>query len=158
MAGSVNKVILIGNVGRDPEMKATTGGTPLVTFSIATSYGAGDNRQTEWHKIVCWSKLAEFSEQYVRKGRKVYIEGRIQSRKYTGNDGVERVSFDIVANQIDLLDARPAEEAEPPTPTVAPRAAAARPVARPAARAAVARPPSDDDLLDGLGFDMDTPF
>jgi len=151
MAGSVNKVILIGNVGRDPESKTTQSGTPLVTFSIATTYGAGDNRQTEWHKVVCWSKLAETAEQYVRKGRKVYIEGRIQSQKYTGKDGVERVSYDIIANQIDFLDSRPVEESAPPTPTVAPRVSS-RP-SRPSSR-----PPSDDDLLDGLGFDMDTPF
>lgn len=151
MAGSVNKVILIGNVGRDPESKTTQSGTPLVTFSIATTYGAGDNRQTEWHKVVCWAKLAEVAEQYIRKGRKVYVEGRIQSQKYTGKDGVERVSYDIIANQIDLLDPRPTEEAAPPTPTVAPRVSS-RP-SRPSSR-----PPSDDDLLDGLGFDMDTPF
>ncbi len=111
MARSVNKVMLIGNVGRDPEVRYTPSGQAVANFSLATSRSrkdAGGNWQdeTEWHRIVAWERLAETASQYLRKGSKVYIEGRIQSRKYTDNAGVERTSYDIVANDLTLLDRR----------------------------------------------------
>jgi len=108
---SVNKVILIGNLGRDPELRHTTSGTAVANFSIATSRRhqepTGDwTDETEWHRIVAWERLAEMASQNLHKGSKVYVEGRIASRKYTDNQGVERTSYDIVANELTLLDRR----------------------------------------------------
>ncbi len=108
---SVNKVILIGNLGRDPEMRYTPSGQPVANFSLATSRSRRDPNgnwvdDTEWHRIVAWERMAELASQSLRKGSKVYVEGRIQSRKYTDNQGVERTSFDIVANDLTLLDRR----------------------------------------------------
>ncbi len=108
---SVNKVILVGNLGREPELRYTPSGQPVANFSLATSRGRTDPNgnwtdETEWHRIVAWERLAETASQYLHKGSKVYVEGRIQSRKYTDNQGVERTSFDIVANDLTLLDRR----------------------------------------------------
>ena len=103
MAGSVNKVILIGNLGRDPEVRHTQGGDKIVNFSIATSESwkdksTGERREkTEWHRVVIFNEhLAEIAEQYLRKGSKVYVEGALQTRKWTGNDGVEKYSTEVV--------------------------------------------------------------
>lgn len=110
MAGSLNKILLIGNVGKDPEVKTTQKGESVATFSLATSYsyqanGTSDRvEQTEWHRIVAWRRLAETASKYITRGRKVYVEGRLQSRKYTGNDGQERTIYEIVANEITFLD------------------------------------------------------
>ena len=155
---SVNKIILLGNVGRDPEVRATSSGDSMATFSLATSYGKAGNQQTEWHRVVAWRQLADVVAQYVHKGRKLYVEGRVQSRKYTDKDGVERTMYEVVANQIDFVDNKSDsnEHAEPATPTVVERGhpSAQRP-ARPApARPPVRRVPTDDELLD----DMDVPF
>ena len=97
MAGSVNKVILIGNLGRDPEVRFSQDGTKIINFSIATSErwkdkSTGERREkTEWHRVVLFNEhLAEIAEQYLRKGSKVYVEGALQTRKWTGNDGVEK--------------------------------------------------------------------
>lgn len=112
---SVNKVILIGNLGRDPEMRYTPSGQAVANFSLATTRSRRDPNgnwldETEWHRIVAWERLAEMASQNLHKGSKVYVEGRIQSRKYTDNQGVERTSFDIVANDLTLLDRREATE------------------------------------------------
>ena len=109
MAGSVNKVTLIGNVGRDPEVKASKAGDPVATFSLATTYSyrpQGGERvdNTEWHRIVAWRNLADQTAKYVTKGRKLYIEGRIQSRQYTDQNGNQKVAYEIVATQIEFLD------------------------------------------------------
>lgn len=111
MARSLNKAMLIGNLGRDPEMRYTPDGKPIATFSVATSRNRRDPNgnwmdETEWHRIVAWDRLAETAGQYLHKGSKVYIEGRIQSRKYTDNQGVERTVYEIVANDLTLLDRR----------------------------------------------------
>lgn len=109
---SLNKVILIGNLGRDPEVRYMPNGDPVCNFSIATSESWNDRQsgqrveRTEWHNIVMYRKLAEIAGQYLRKGSQVYIEGRIQSRKYTGKDGVERTAYDIVANDMQMLGSR----------------------------------------------------
>lgn len=104
---SVNKVILIGNLGRDPELRYTQSGQAVANFSIATSEmtGKDDARQrvTEWHSIVVWGKMAEVARQYLRKGRSVYVEGRIQSRRYTDRNGVERTAYEIVAGSLQFL-------------------------------------------------------
>ncbi len=103
MAGSVNKVILIGNLGRDPEVRRLNSGEPVVNLRIATSETwrdkqSGERREkTEWHQVVIFNEnLAKVAEQYLRKGSKVYIEGQLQTRKYTDQSGVEKYSTEIV--------------------------------------------------------------
>jgi len=117
MAGSVNKVILIGNLGRDPEVRFSQDGTKIVNFSIATSErwkdkSTGERREkTEWHRVVLFNEhLAEIAEQYLRKGSKVYVEGALQTRKWTGNDGIEKYSTEVVLQryrgELTMLDTR----------------------------------------------------
>lgn len=118
MAGSLNKVMLIGNVGRDPEMRYTQSGEPITTFSLATNRRTrGPDGQahddTEWHNIVAWGKLAEQCNEYLTKGRKVYIEGRIQNRSWDGQDGQKRFRTEIVANTMQMLDQRPRDDGGP---------------------------------------------
>lgn len=110
MAG-INKVILIGNLGRDPEMRYTQGGTPVCQLSLATtrSYTNKSNErveETEWHRVTVWSKQAEFCNQYLSKGRQVYVEGRLQTRSYEDKDGIKRYSTDIVADTVQFLGGR----------------------------------------------------
>ena len=118
MAGYLNKVMLIGNLGRDPEMRYTQSGQPVTTFSLATSrrWTGPDGQpreETEWHRIVAWGKLAEQCNQFLVKGRKVYIEGRLQTRKYDDREGVTRYTTEINAQVMQMLDRRPQEgEAE----------------------------------------------
>jgi single-strand DNA-binding protein len=104
----VNKVILIGNLGRDPEVRTIESGVKVANFSLATteSYKTKEGNkvdQTEWHRIVLWRGLAEVAEKYLRKGNSVYIEGKIASRKYTDKDGVERTITEIVADNMTML-------------------------------------------------------
>ncbi len=106
-SGGVNKVILIGNLGRDPEIRYTTNGTAVVNLSLATTrrYKGRDGQQqeeTEWHRVVMFSRLAEIAGEYLRKGSQVYIEGRLQTRSYE-KDGVTRYSTEIVANEMQML-------------------------------------------------------
>jgi len=108
MAGSVNKAILVGRLGRDPELRSTQGNTPVCNFSLATDETwkdqTGQNQtKTEWHKVVVWGRQAEIANQYLSKGRLVYVEGRIQTRKYTDKDGGERYSTEVVARDIQFL-------------------------------------------------------
>lgn len=107
MAG-VNKVILVGNLGKDPETKYTPQGTAVVTFSLATSENRKDKEgnwkeHTEWHRIVVFGKMAENCGQYLKKGRQVYVEGAIQSRNYKDKEGQERSIYEIRASQIVFL-------------------------------------------------------
>lgn len=101
---SVNKVIILGYVGGDPEIKTTTAGLKMANFSVATTEKWKDKNtgevksNTEWHRIVCFDSLASIVEQYVRKGTQLYIEGKLQTRKWQGNDGVERYTTEIVLN------------------------------------------------------------
>ncbi len=108
MSRSLNKVQLIGNLGKDPELKYTPSGVAVATFSIATSESWKDqegNQQekTEWHNIVAWRKLAEICGEYLKKGKKVYLEGKIQTRNYE-KDGIKRYVTEIVADQLIMLD------------------------------------------------------
>ena len=103
MAGSVNKVILVGNLGKDPEVRRMQNGNPVVNLSVATSENWRDKatgerkERTEWHRVVIFSEgLAKVAEQYLKKGSKVYIEGQLQTRKWTDKDGVEKYSTEIV--------------------------------------------------------------
>jgi single-strand DNA-binding protein len=110
----LNKVQLIGNLGRDPEMRYTPSGKAVTNFSVAvgrvTRDPGGENREeTEWFRIVAWDRLAETCSQYLKKGSKVYVEGRLQSRKYNDKDGVERTSVEVVINEMMMLDSRQGE-------------------------------------------------
>jgi single-strand DNA-binding protein len=110
MAGrGLNKVMLIGNLGKDPEMKYTPSGVPVTSFSVAVSRTwrtpEGENRdETEWFRIVAWQKLAETCNQYLRKGSKVYIEGRLQTREWQDQQGQKRYTTEVVANEMVMLD------------------------------------------------------
>jgi single-strand DNA-binding protein len=117
MAGSVNKVILVGNLGRDPEVRLLQDGSKVVHISVATSERWKDRQsgepkeRTEWHRVVIFNeRLAEIAERYLRKGSKVYLEGALQSRKWTGNDGQERYTTEVVLQrfrgELTLLDSR----------------------------------------------------
>ena len=117
MAGSVNKVILVGNLGRDPEVKHTNDGSPIVNLSIATSEtwrdrGSGERKErTEWHRVVIFNeKLGEIAQKYLKKGSKVYLEGQLQTRKWTDKDGAEKYSTEVVLQnfrgELTMLDGR----------------------------------------------------
>ncbi|MGC1483135.1 MAG: single-stranded DNA-binding protein [Candidatus Acidiferrum sp.] len=108
---SVNKVILVGRLGRDPETRYTGGGQAVANFSVATDESYKDKngerqKRTEWHKIVVWGKQAEIAQQYLKKGSLVFIEGRIQSREWQDKEGQKRTSFEIVANNFRMLGGR----------------------------------------------------
>ena len=108
---SVNKVILVGNLGRDPETRYTTGGDAITNLNIATSETwkdkAGEKQEkTEWHRVVLFGRQAEIAGEYLKKGRSVYIEGRLQTKKYTDKDGVEKYSTEIVGDRMQLLGSR----------------------------------------------------
>jgi len=116
MARGINKVILIGNLGADPETRHTAGGNAVSNLSLATSEAWRDRQsgemqeRTEWHRIVLFSKLAEVAGEYLRKGSKVYIEGRIQTRKWQDRDGNDRYTTEVVANDMQMLDSRGGSE------------------------------------------------
>ncbi|MHB1004668.1 MAG: single-stranded DNA-binding protein [Chloroflexota bacterium] len=121
MAGSLNKVMLIGNVGRDPEMRYTPSGAAVTSFSVACGRTRispdGERREeTEWFNVVAWEKLAERVNQYVTKGQKVYVEGRLQTRSWEGTDGQKRYRTEVVANTLLFLSPkqRPAGTEESP--------------------------------------------
>jgi single-strand DNA-binding protein len=116
MAGGrgVNKVILIGNLGQDPELRSTPSGTSVATFTLATNEtwtdkdGARQER-TEWHRIVAWAKLAEICAQYLQKGRQVYIEGRLTTRSWEDRQGNQRKTTEIVAQNMQMLGRAPGQ-------------------------------------------------
>ncbi len=104
----LNKIMLIGNLGRDPELNVTAEGTPVTRFSLAVSRNyktsSGEKREeTEWFNIVAWRQLAETCERYLHKGSKVYIEGRVTQRKYTDKNGLERTTVDVIATDMEML-------------------------------------------------------
>ena len=109
---SVNKVILIGNCGRDPEVRYTPGGTAICNISVATSSRRKDKasgesiEDTQWHRVTFYDRLAEIAGEYLKKGRPVYVEGRLKYGKYTDKDGIERNTVDIVAEQMQMLGGR----------------------------------------------------
>src|SRR5256885_7175240 len=121
MAGSVNKVILVGNLGKDPEIRRTQDGRPIANLSVATSEtwrdkGTGERKEkTEWHRVVIFNEgLCKVAEQYLKKGAKVYIEGALQTRKWTDQSGVEKYSTEVVLqgfnSTLTMLDGRRSEE------------------------------------------------
>jgi single-strand DNA-binding protein len=109
MARGINKVILVGNLGNDPDVKATQGGTTITTISVATSEQWKDKQtgqpqeRTEWHRVKFFGRLAEIAGDYLRKGSQVYIEGSLRTDKYTDKNGIERYTTDIIANEMQML-------------------------------------------------------
>ena len=117
MARSLNKATLIGNLGADPEVRSTNAGTRVATLSVATSRRwtsrAGDPQEkTEWHRVVCWDKLAEICERYLTKGDRVYVEGRIEYRQWEGQDGQTRYTTEIRARDMIMLGSGGGRERE----------------------------------------------
>lgn len=147
---SVNKVILIGNVGKDPVVRRTGDGRAVANFSVATSESYTDRQQqaqerTEWHTIVAWGKLGEICERFVTRGKQVYVEGRLQTRKWTDREGKERYSTEVVASTMMLLGRRD-------------EGAGAHPAAKEAdTSAATSYPDNDFDSYQSQPED-DTPF
>lgn len=117
MAKSVNKVILLGHLGRDPDPHTTPGGRLVVNFTVATNRARRDAagnqvEETEWFRVAVWDQLAQTAEQYLRKGAKIYLEGRLQTRRYVDRDNVERTAIEIVASDFVMLDRRPDDSDE----------------------------------------------
>lgn len=167
---SVNKVILLGNLGRDPEVRYMPSGDPIANVTIATSSRyknkAGEMvDETEWHRVTFFGRLAEIASQYLKKGNPVYVEGRIKTRKYTDKDGIEKYATDIIASEMQLLGGRegrgaPAGEDDGygaeaggysrPAPASRPAPNPSRPAPAPAP---TARPASGfDDMDDDIPF------
>lgn len=163
---SVNKVILVGNCGRDPEVRYLPSGQAVANVSVATSSRRKDRNtgemveDTQWHRVTFYDRLAEIAGEYVRKGRPIYVEGRLKYGKYTDQSGVEKNTVDIIATELQLLGGREgmgqpddgggdaAPRRAPPPSRAAPAAAA-----RPAAAAAAPKPSSGfDDLDDDIPF------
>ena len=122
MAGSVNKVILIGRLGADPELSYTNSGQAVGRLSVATTEGWMDKatnqwqERTEWHRVVLWGKQAEKAKEYLTKGRLVYVEGRLQTRSYDDKNGVKRYTTEIVARTVQFLDSNRGQGNYPDTP------------------------------------------
>ena len=143
---SFNKVLLIGNTGRDPEVRHLESGVAVATFTLATTERYKDRNgvmqdQTEWHNIVCWRNLAELSEKYIKKGAQIFVEGKIRTRSWADQTGAKRYTTEIVADNIRLLDRKGAV-----TGTPADMPVQAAPVSQPAFTAPV------EDASDDLPF------
>jgi single-strand DNA-binding protein len=141
---SVNKAILVGNVGKDPDVRHLDGGTSVARFTLATSESyknkAGELvKNTEWHNIVAWRQLAELSEKYVRKGNMIYVEGKITNRQYDDKEGVKRYISEIVADTIQFLGKKDDSGSAPSSNTIS----------RPTNDPAVPQPDEHDQLASG---------
>ncbi len=160
---SVNKVIIVGNLGRDPEIRYMPSGDAIANIAVATSYkskdkNTGEQRETtEWHRISFFGRLAEIVGQYLKKGSSVYVEGRLQTRKYTDKDGVEKYATDIVAENMQMLGGRQGMGGgdnmddgggydAPPQRQAPQRQAPPAPAARPAPKPAPNFSDMDDDI------------
>ncbi len=164
---SVNKVILVGNCGRDPEIRYLPSGQAVANVSVATSSRRKDKNsgemieETQWHRVTFFDRLAEIAGEYVKKGQPIYVEGRLTYRKYTDKDGIEKSSTDIIATEMQLLGRREGmgggDEAGGSGGGYAPRASAPRAAAAPASRPASAPAPARqssgfDDMDDDIPF------
>ena len=124
MSNGVNKVLIIGNLGSDPEIKYTKAGDPVANLSIATSESwkdknSGDlQEKVEWHRVVVFSRLAEIAEQYLKKGSKVFVEGKLQTRKWQDQEGKDRYTTEVVAKEMTMLDSRSTSQAQENSPKV----------------------------------------
>lgn len=164
---SINKVILVGNLGRDPEVRYSADGANSVTvLNLATTRRyrnqAGETiNETEWHRVTLFSRLAEIAKEYARKGSLIYVEGRLRTRRYTGKDGIERFTTEIIGETLQLLDRRSSEqhdvddgfESAPRARQSAPATPASAPAARPTATPAPAAAGASIDTVD-----EDVPF
>jgi len=145
MSRGVNKVILVGNLGADPDVKHLSSGQVITTLKLATSESWNDKatgekkERTEWHRVKLWGKLGEIAGEYLKKGRQVYIEGSLRTEKYTGQDGIERYTTDIIASEMQMLGSADRQERSP-----AP-AAASNSYAKASGRAAPVPPAGDFD-------------
>lgn len=144
---SVNKVILIGNLGRDPETRYSADGAAIANVSIATTRRYKDSagqqqEETEWHRVVFFGRLAEIAGEYLRKGRPVYVEGRLRTRKWTDKEGVEKYTTEIVAENMQMLGSREGMGAGDVEESAPARAPAPKPAAKPAPNIAE----MDDDI------------
>ncbi len=168
MARGINKVILIGNLGKDPETRYLPSGGAVTNLTLATSESWKDKQsgqlqeRTEWHRVVFFNRLAEIASEYLKKGSKVYIEGALRTRKWQGQDGQDRYTTEIVANEMQMLDARGAGGGDMERAPAPPRAAPARAAGGrlSAGQAGSAEPPPDyDQAPAGFdSFDDDIPF
>lgn len=170
MSRDLNKVLIIGRLGKDPELRFTQSGQPICSFTVASGRSwrdgsGGQHDETEWFRVAAWDKLGEICNQYLTKGTRIYVEGRLQTRKWQDQNGQDRYSTEVIASEMIMLDApnaRPAErdpgrpEQEPADdevymPPAAPppsaQAAARVPGLRKSSAGAVVRPPSDDEDL-----------
>jgi single-strand DNA-binding protein len=159
---SVNKVIIVGNLGRDPEIRYMPSGDAIANIAVATSYKSKDKNTgeqkelTEWHRISFFGRLAEIVGQYLKKGSSVYVEGRLQTRKYTDKDGVEKYATDIIAETMQMLGGRQGMGGDnmddgggyeaPPQRQAPQRQAPQAPAARPAPKPAPNFSDMDDDI------------
>ena len=121
MSRGLNKVMIIGNLGRDPEMRYTPSGRPVTTFSVAVSRSwkspNGEHRsETEWFKVVAWGRLAEICKEFLRKGQQVYIEGRLKTRQWEDKEGHQRSSVELIANEMTMLGNRREKSPEEESP------------------------------------------
>jgi single-strand DNA-binding protein len=122
---SVNKVILVGNLGRDPETRYTAAGQAVCNFTLATNETYKDRngerqKRTEWHRIVAWGKKAEFAQQYLKKGSQIYVEGRIQSGEWTDKEGQKHTKYEIIANDFRFIGSKSDSAGAGPRSTAAP--------------------------------------
>lgn len=157
MARGVNKAILIGNLGNDPDMRYTAGGAAVANISIATAESWRDKEsgeqqeRTEWHRVVAFGRLAEIMGEYLRKGSQVYIEGRIQTRKWQDKEGQDRYTTEIVANELQMLGSKGSTSANYDSAPQQQNAAPQQQNSAPQTAAASSPAPTDD-------FDDDIPF
>jgi single-strand DNA-binding protein len=154
MSGSVNKVILIGRLGKDPEVKYTPSGAPVAKFSLATDEVFKDRsgeqqKHTEWHNIVAWNKLAEICGEYLTKGKQVYIEGSIRSRQWEDQAGNKRTAYEIIARTMQMLGSKAESDRAAAAAAAAPPSAERAPAEKPPA----AEPPAEPEITD-----EDVPF
>src|SRR6056297_1972032 len=149
MARGINKVILIGNLGADPEVRYTPANTAVCNISVATTDQLRDKQtgeqqeKTEWHRVVMFNRLGEIAGEYLKKGSKVYIEGRLQTRKWQGQDGQDRYTTEIVANEMQMLDGRSGSGAAPMDDAG---------YGSRQQQPQQSSPPADDDLADDIPF------
>jgi len=151
---SVNKVILVGNLGKDPETRYAPSGDAIVNITLATTdswkdKASGDKKEaTEWHRVVFFGKLAEIAGQYLKKGRQVYVEGSLRTRKWQGQDGQDRYTTEIVANEMKMLGSREGMGDAGPRDS----GGGGRPAARPAAQNSSPASSSFNDVEDDIPF------
>lgn len=103
MAKSLNRIMLIGNLGKDPEVRTTPAGANMAAFTICTELKWKDKSKKEWHNVVCWRKMADLAENYLQKGDQVYIDGRLETRKWKGRDGQERTTVEVIVQNIVMM-------------------------------------------------------